>query len=138
MFHYRVKDWPEVVGYEGLSSLEYSGGQKILSPLNLSGDVGYWLAGNLGRPPVHPASKALGRWLPGFAEYCADEAWKLVASQHGDETLFVDELDDLILVLEPEMGFESMFSDPDRFGFSDKFTRLRARTLPLFSGGANL
>jgi len=39
----------------------------------------------------------------------------------------VDELDDLILGLQPEAGFESMLSDPDRFCLPDQVACLRAQ-----------
>lgn len=129
MFHYRVENGPEFAGNERLGAFEYSGGQNIASPFNFTGDAGYCLAGNLDRPPVSPATEAPFRRPPRFAEYGADEARKLVASQCGDETLIVDELDDLIAGLEPEIGFESMFSDSNRFRFPDQFACLRGLTL---------
>ncbi len=36
-----IEDGPELVRYEGLGSFEYSGGENIVSPLDLSGDAGY-------------------------------------------------------------------------------------------------
>jgi hypothetical protein len=86
------------------------------------------LAGNLDRPPVSPATEPPGGRFPRPAEYRADEARQFVASQRGDETVFVYELDDLILGLESEIGFESMLSDPYRFRFPDQLSRLRVRT----------
>jgi hypothetical protein len=86
------------------------------------------LAGNLGRPPVRPATEPSGRRFPRPAEYRADEARQFVASQRGDETVLVYELDDLILGLESEIGFESMLSDPYRFRFPNQLSCLRVDT----------
>ena len=36
-----VNDRPDLVRDEGLGSSEYSGNENVLSPLDLSGDVGY-------------------------------------------------------------------------------------------------
>lgn len=41
MFYDGVKDGPERAGYERLGSFEYSGGENVVSPLDLSGDAGY-------------------------------------------------------------------------------------------------
>jgi len=67
MFHDDVEDRPELVGYEGLSPSEYSVSENVLSSFNILGNMGYRLAGDLDRPPVHPASETLRRWLPWFA-----------------------------------------------------------------------
>ena len=99
MFHDSVEGRPEFLGYEGLGSSEYSGREDVLPPFSLAGDAGYWLLGDLDRPPVHPAAEALPGGLPRLAQYCADEAWEFVASQRRDETLIVDELDNFSLGL---------------------------------------
>jgi len=41
MFHDGVEDRPEFVGYESLSSSEYSRRENILSPFNISGNAGH-------------------------------------------------------------------------------------------------
>ena len=41
MFDNGVNDRPDLVGHEGLGSFEYSGGENIVSPPDISGDVGY-------------------------------------------------------------------------------------------------
>ena len=138
MFNDRVEQRPEFAGYEGLGSSKYSGRENIFSPFNISGNAGYWFAGDLDRPPVHPARESLRRRLPRFTQYCADEAWKLVTSQRRDQASSVDEFDDLILRLQAESGLESMFSDSERSGFPDQLVFLRARTPSSFSGSMYL
>src|SRR5207245_5219927 len=49
-------------------------------------------------------------------------------SQQRDETLIVDELDDLILSLQSEARLESMFSDPDGFCSTNQRASLRAQS----------
>ena len=128
MFHYGVENGPEFVGNECFGASEYPSGQNISSLFDLTRDSGYGLARNLDRPPVRPATESSSRRFPRPAEYRADEARQFVASQRGDETVFVYELDDLILSLESKIEFESMLSDPYRFRFPNQLSCVRVGT----------